>query len=365
MTLLLAGRLARDGAAADGWIEIDGAVIVAAGHGPPPRTPDEHAEGLLSAGLVDVQVNGAAGFEVTAGDDALDAIERALLRRGVTSWLPTVISTDDDTAARVVEQLGRRAVDPRSTVAGIHLEGPFLAADHAGMHHRDLLRVPRDGIPAYLSHPAVRLVTLAPELPGAIDLVADLAGAGVTVSLGHTGADAATALAAVDAGARMVTHLFNAMGPLGHRAPGVAGVALTDDRLSVGLIADGAHVDPLMLRLVHAAAGGRVVLVSDASPAAASPAPVATFAGVALDPDGRSGGRPAGSLGLLDADVATWTATTGAEHASALEAATTRPAALAGLRAPLTPGAPADLVEWDGAGRARRVMRDGHWLADA
>lgn len=364
MSVVIAGSVARNGVAGEGWVQVDGPLVTAVGDGAPPQTPGERVEGLLSAGLVDLQVNGAAGHEVTGGEAALDEIEQALLRRGITSWLPTVITTDESTAERTVERLARRAADPRSTVAGVHLEGPFLAPGHAGMHRTDLLRVPADGVPAYVRHPAVRLVTLAPELPRALELVEELAAGGVTVSLGHTGADAPTALRAVDAGARMVTHLFNAMAPLGHRAPGLAGLALTDERLALGVIADGAHLDPLVLRLVHAAAAARVVLVSDASPAAAAHSRVTTFAGVALDPDGRVAGRPAGSLRLLDEDVRTWAAATGASRAAALEAAGERPAALAGLTAALEPGAPADIVEWDSQTRVRRVMRAGRWLAD-
>lgn len=362
MSLMMAGAVARSGAAREGWVEIDGPLVAAIGDGAPPRAPTERVDGLLSAGLVDLQVNGAAGHEVTGDEAALDAIEHALLQHGITAWLPTVITTDEPAAERTVARLARRAADPASTVAGIHVEGPFLAPGHAGMHRGELLRLPTDGVPAYLRHPAVRVVTLAPELPGALALIEELAAGRVTVSLGHSGADAATALRAVDAGARMVTHLFNAMAPLGHRAPGLAGLALTDERLTLGVIADGAHVDPLVLKLVHAAAAARVVLVSDLSPAAAAHTPVTSFAGIALDPDGRAAGRPAGGLRLLDQDVSTWATATGTSLAAALQAAGERPAVLAGLPAPLTPGAPADLVEWDAAGHVRRVMRAGRWL---
>jgi N-acetylglucosamine-6-phosphate deacetylase len=142
------------------------------------------------------------------------------------------------------------------------------------------------------------------------------------------------------------------MRPLTHRAPGIAAVALADARLSLGLVADGDHVDPLVLDVVRAAAGDRVVVVSDASPAADAPAPLARFAGVVLDPDGRIAGRPAGGLRLLDHNARVW---------GDLAAATTRPAALLGLPAPLSPGAPADLVEWAPDGTVARVMRGGTW----
>lgn len=361
MTVVLAGPLAWRGAEADGWLAIEDGRVLGAGHGAPPEAPTERVEGLLSPGLVDVQVNGAGGFEVTGDDAALDAIEAALLAHGVTSWLPTVISAEEPEAAATVRRLAARAADPRSTVAGVHLEGPFLSPVHAGMHRSRNLRRPSEGIPPYVRDPAVRIVTLAPELDGALDLVAELAAAGVTVSLGHSGADAETALAAIAAGARMVTHLFNAMGPLHQRAAGLPGVALTDERLAVGVIADGVHVEARVLNIVGHCAAARVVLTSDASPAAASPVPVSEFAGVPLDAEGRHDGRPAGSLALLDSHVAVWQRATGLPRAAALHAATESPAALAGLPAPLVPGSPADLVEWGPDGRVARVMRGGEW----
>ncbi|HYF25177.1 MAG TPA: amidohydrolase family protein [Baekduia sp.] len=360
--MILEGRLALDGADASGWVELDGRHVAAAGHGRPPRRADQRVAGLLAPGLVDVQVNGAAGHEVTEGDAALNAIEAALLDRGVTAWLPTVVTTDEATAAAAVARLAERAADPASTVAGIHLEGPFLSPEHAGIHRPELLRAPAGGVPAYVHHPAVRMVTLAPELPGARALVAQLAGRGVTVALGHSGADATAARAAIDAGARMVTHLFNAMGPLDHRRAGLAAVALTDERLAVGVIADGVHVDPTVLALIARACARRVVLVSDASPAAAAREIPRSFAGMALDAAGRApSGRPAGGLALLDEDVRTWAAATGQPLAAALAAASVRPARLAGLPPPLSPGARADLLELADDGTVRRVMLAGRW----
>ena len=116
-------------------------------------------------------MNGAGGHEVTDGAAALDAIDAIQLAHGVTSYLPTVVSADDAVAERVVAELAERTADPASPVAGIHLEGPFLSGEHAGMHPVGRLRSPADGVPAYYSSPAVRLVTLAPELPGAQDLI--------------------------------------------------------------------------------------------------------------------------------------------------------------------------------------------------
>jgi N-acetylglucosamine-6-phosphate deacetylase len=370
MTTLLAGPLAIGAAIAPGWVEIADDRIEAIGAGPPPRPPDEPVTGVLAPGLCDLQVNGAAGREVTGDDAALDAIEDALVERGVTRFLATVTTTPDEVAAAAVRRLSARAGDPSSPVEGVHLEGPFLSPEHAGVHPVDLLRVPVDGVPAHYDDPSVRLVTLAPELPGALELIEHLSARGVAVALGHTGADAPTVERAVACGARMVTHVFNAMAPLHHRVPGPAGAALVDDRLALGVIADGHHVDPRVLELIRRAAGDRVVLVSDASPAAAAPPGSYVFAGreIVRTDDGEvrdSEGRLAGSGALLDDILVTWLACTRATLADAIAAATTWPASVAGLAPALTEGARADLVELRGDGSVARVMRGGRWRLGA
>ena len=354
------------GAVAPGWVAVAGGAIADAGVGAPPRPADELVAGILAPPLCDVQVNGAAGHEVTGDDSALDAIEAALAARGIMRVLATVATTDDRTATAAVRRLARRAADPGSVVAGIHLEGPFLSPRYAGVHRPGLLRTPADGVPAYVDDPAVRLVTLAPELPGALELVERLCARGVTVSLGHTGADAETIAAATARGARMITHVFNAMAPLHHRAPGPAGAALVDDRLAVGVVADSHHVDVRVLELIRRAAADRVVLVSDASAGAAAPPGRYRLAGRTIMRGADGGvrdadGRLAGSGVLLDDVLRHWLAVTGATIGEAIEAATARPAATAGLPSELAPGAPADLVELADDGRVLRVMRRGRW----
>jgi N-acetylglucosamine-6-phosphate deacetylase len=364
---LLSGRRAVDGRVVPGWVIVAPDRIVASGTGAPPRAPDEQPPGVLAPALCDLQVNGAAGHEVTGDDRALDAIEATLRAHGVTRFLATVTTTDDATAVAAVGRLARRTADPGSAVCGIHLEGPFLSPEHAGVHRVQLLRTPADGVPGYFGDPAVRLVTLAPELPGALDLVERLSARGVTVSIGHTGADARTVAEAADRGARMVTHVFNAMAPLLHRAPGPAGAALVDDRIAVGVIADGRHVDAPVLELVRRSAVGRVVLVSDALAAAGAPPGRYRIAGraITLRADGSvrdEDGRLAGSAVLLDECLRHWLAATGATLADAVAAATTRPADAIGLDAELSPGAPGDLVELADDGTVTRVMLAGAWL---
>jgi N-acetylglucosamine-6-phosphate deacetylase len=258
-------------------------------------------------------------------------------------------------------------------VAGAHLEGPFLAKRFRGVHRADCLVSPastrgRAALAVYRD-PAVRLVTLAPELPGALDLVRSLAARRprVTVSLGHSGAAAEVASEAVGRGARCVTHLFNAMAPLHHREPGMPGWALVDRRVRLGLIADGMHVAPPMLALVARAAAERVVLVTDASPAAGAKPGRYEMAGAAIrsDADGRVtdfDGTLAGSSMTLDRAVRNWSEWTGVALPRAIAAASERPARLVGLPAGLRPGHPADLVLMSAGGQVERTMKRGAWV---
>lgn len=353
-----------------GWVLTEGDIVARAGFGAAPRAPDLVHDGIVAPGLVDLQVNGAAGTEVTGGAQALDQIERTLLRHGVTRCLATVLTCPPEVGMRVMSELEARVADPDSPIVGVHLEGPFLSAAHAGIHRPELLRAPADGLPSYYDSSAVRLVTLAPELPGAPELIAELRSRRVAVGLGHSGASAAQASAAFAGGARIVTHLFNAMAPLHHREPGLAGAALGDARVWLGTIADGVHLHPLMLSLVHRLAARRVVLVSDASPLAGGDGTGAgELGGVAVVPgaDGAprdGGGRLAGSGILLDEAVQGWARFTGATLAEALAAGSERPARALGLPAGLEPGAPADLLLLDREAQIQRVMRSGRWLAD-
>ncbi len=360
MSLLIAGRMIARGNVARGWLEVDRAAVVAAGSDPPPRVPDLEHGGLIAPGLVDLQLNGAAGFEVGGGIDALERIERALVAHGVTSCLATLVTAEDESNAAAVAAVEERVADPASPIRGLHLEGPFLNPKHAGAHRAQLLRAPAEGVPAYYHSPAVRLVTLAPELDGALELIAAMRARGVAVALGHSGAGAAQARAAFEAGARIVTHLFNAMGQIHHREPGLAGAALLDERVSLGLIADGVHVVPDMLRLVHRLAADRVVLVSDASGTTLAGAPVAR------ERDGThrdAAGRLAGSAILLDEMTRRWSSYTGAQIAQAWSAASEAPAGALGLGPGLYAGGPADLVLLDDEGRVQRTMLGGRWVA--
>jgi N-acetylglucosamine-6-phosphate deacetylase len=362
----LAGPIARAGTVEEGWIKVEGGLIAAAGGGRPPRPPDERHEGILAPGYCDLQVNGAGSHEVTDGGAALDAIDAIQIEHGVTAYLPTIVSTDDATVERSVAELERRVADPSSPVFGVHLEGPFLSPNHAGAHRIDSLRTPAQGVPSYFSSPAIRLVTISPELPGALELIAELSARGVAVSLGHSGADADCVKRALDAGAEFVTHVFNAMAPFHHRDPGLVGVALTDPHVFIGVIADGLHVDPIALELVRRAVGDRVVLVSDSTPMAAAVPGRYTMGGVeveATDTGVRTeSGRLAGSALTLDLAVRNWCSMTGASLAHAIRAASEAPARVVGRQNDLRPGCQADIVLLDDRGGVQRVMRFGRWM---
>ena len=249
---------------------------------------------------------------------------------------------------------------------GVHLEGPFLSPDRLGVHDPRSRRDPTPALLDALLDPAVRMVTLAPELPGADAAIATLVARGITVSLGHSDATADQACRAVDAGARAVTHVGNAMRPLSARDPGLLGVALTDPRLQVQVILDGHHLAPETERLVLETTRGRLVLVSDAGALAGSDGtkgaaelggqPVAVVDGVAR----RADGTIAGSVLFLDRALARAVAA-GADPVDALLGATARPAELVGDpdAGRLTVGGPADLVVLDEGFAVVRVLRGG------
>jgi N-acetylglucosamine-6-phosphate deacetylase len=361
---LLAGTIARAGDSFDGWIRIEGDRIVQVGQGAPGRGA-HRIDGVISPGLCDLQVNGGGGREVLDGPDALEVIDRMQLKHGVTNYLPTIISSEPAVAAAAVRAGQASIAEGNSPVAGIHLEGPFLNPDFRGVHRKECLRRPEEGIPDYYAGADIRLVTLAPELPGAMDLVDELTRRGIVVSIGHTGADVAALSEAASRGARCVTHLFNAMKPLHHRSPNVPGWALVKEALHVCVVPDGRHVDNLILRLVARMAPTRVILVTDASTATDAKDGEYTMAGVDIFKHNGtvedSRGTLAGSALTLDVGVRNWMAATGQSLPAAIEAASERPARLIGLDVAIREGNRADLVIFDERGFVQSVMWRGLW----
>ncbi len=376
----------------DAWVALAGGRVVEVGVGRPPAAPTRHLdEGVLAPGLVDAQVNGAFGIDLVDADDAAwDQVRAELARTGVTAFVPTFITAPVPVLTAALQRArGRAGVPdrgaelggaspvggvagraaaagragtrpqapaPGARVLGIHVEGPFLAAARRGAHNPLHLADPSPEVVATLldaGGDALLYVTLAPERDGSLDAIRQLVDAGVRVAIGHSDADDAQAIAAVDAGASLVTHLYNAQRPLGHRDPGVVGVALSDPRLTCGLIVDLEHVAPTAVRLAFAAAAGRIMLVSDAIAALGMPPGTYALGGQPTEvrigaAPVRSDGTLAGSALRLDAAVAN-TIACGIDPAIALTAATRVPADALG--APdlgrLAAGAAADLVWLD------------------
>jgi len=334
-------------------------------------------EGTLTPGLVDIHSNGA--FGVDFADAELPAFRRALAamaRRGTTSVQPTSITAPIPSLLASLDRcLAVRdalAGEPVARILGAHLEGPFLSLARRGAHRADWLCDPAPALlDPLLAHEALTMLTLAPERCGALDAIRRLVARGVRVSLGHTDATAEQVAAAADAGATLVTHLYNAMRPFQHRDPGVPGAALADPRLVCGLIGDSWHVHPLACRLAFQAAPGRIALVSDSVLLAGLPeGTTLPFGGLpaTLDADGlgrRDDGTISGAGTLLDEGVRRMIAA-GLDPAQVLDAATRAPAQAMGRSdlGRIAPGAHADLVLWDEAWHPRRVWIGGMELDD-
>ena len=311
-----------------------------------------NGRGIAAPGFVDVQVNGFGGvdFLETDGEGYRQAGE-ALLETGVTSFLPTLITAPETELLAALAEVPRASVGPR--ILGVHLEGPFLAARRLGTHRAHGRRDPDHALlERLLAAGPVRMMTLAPELPGALELVDDLVVRGVTVSCGHSDATAEQATAAFDRGARMVTHLFNAMRPFNHREPGIVGAALVRDDVFVEIILDGIHLAAATAALVWRAAAGRVALVTDAVAAASGNGGAYSLGSVELlVQDGAvraPEGMLAGSL-LTMIDAVRNLHALGVSLEDALTAASTVPARALGLPdvGRLDVGLPADVVVLD------------------
>jgi N-acetylglucosamine-6-phosphate deacetylase len=223
-----------------------------------------NGRGVAAPGFLDLQVNGFGGIDLLHADaEGYRQAGEALLETGVTAYLPTFITAPEDELVAALQEVPELDEGPR--IVGIHLEGPFLAARRLGTHPPSARRDPDSAlVERLLSSGRVRLVTLAPELPGAEVLIDLLHEHGITVSCGHSDATAEEANAAFDRGVRTVTHLFNAMRPFGHRDPGIAGAALARGDVVVQVILDGIHLAPETAKVVWRAAAGRVALVTDA-----------------------------------------------------------------------------------------------------
>jgi len=346
----------------------------------------------IAPGLIDLHVHGSAVFQPAEFiEDAIRSDAASSVRHGVTANLITTVAWD---LTRVMEfSSGFAAIaswdaSDGSVPIGLHLEGPWISAAAAGAQPRAAIREYRAAEGTAIldaAQAAVRMVTLAPEIEGASDLLGELARRDIVAALGHSRADSDTIDAAVGAGARHVTHLYNAMGPLHHREPGLAAAGLTDDRLTCDLICDGAHVHPRMVAVAARACGERLALISDRveppgrfeghekqgreNPGAAlddDAESVADFGAGAMRDDGNAwrlaDGRLAGSRVTLDRALRNLIEFAQVTPLAAVAACSLRPARILGIeaeRGSLRVGARADLALFDDALRLRETWIEG------
>ena len=376
---------------ADAVILLDGEKIAAIGPRHSLSVPGDarccEARGLtIVPGFIDLHIHGAGGRDVMEGTrEALEIIAATVASRGTTSLLATTVTASEECTLHAAAAIsswirsrppagstvaaGAPTAEVRAEILGIHFEGPFISAARRGVHPLEWIAPPsipllRDLLAA--AQGTARILTLAPELSGALDLVHAARNAGLIVSLGHTDATYAQATAAIDLGARHATHVFNAMRPFAHRETGVLGAALTSPLVTCELIADGVHVDAAAIRLLIAAKGpGSIILVSDATSATGMPDgryALGSFAvnvvcGVSRD----SAGNLAGSTLTLDRALRNLHAL-GVPLPQVLAMLTANPARALGLdgrKGALVPGADADLVFLDNRLEVAGVMARG------
>jgi N-acetylglucosamine-6-phosphate deacetylase len=403
MLLLAGGRVVTPGGVlSPGWIRLAGPLIDAVGSGDAPEPPAVDLRGQwVLPGFVDLHVHGGGGASFTEGSRAAAAKAAEFHRaHGTTTMLASLVTAPLAELEARAAMLADLADD--DVIAGLHLEGPFLSPARRGAQDPRYMLVPDVAVFERLHAAArghLRIITLAPELPGAMELIKAATQAGVTVAVGHTDATAGVTLAAIDAGATHATHLFNGMRPFHHREPGAVGALLDRDEVTCEVIADGVHLDDIAIRLAARIKGpGRLVLVSDAMAAAGMPdgryqlgsMRVSVAGGVARlleDPGnpGQPGGpgeadrreadpggagtapRPgaiAGSTATL-ADVVRHAIAAGLPVPDVTAAASTTPVRILGLAertGALRPGLAADLVVCDDDFRPCAVMQRGQWL---
>jgi N-acetylglucosamine-6-phosphate deacetylase len=342
----------------------------------------DFGDSVMAPGYFDLHIHGGAGFDVMDEESsALPAIERLLAKHGVTSYFPTTVTAPMDRILRALEHLGdvikdreRRFKDGQAGLSGgaiplgIHLEGPFISHARRGVHPAGDLLPPRVETFERFWQAArgrIRMMTIAPELDGALEVIAAAVDRGVCVSLGHSDANFAAAERGVDAGGTHATHTFNAMRPLDHRSPGILGEVLTDVRVSADVIADGIHLDPAIIKLVAQAKGPeQTVLITDATAATGMPDGRYRLGSIEVEVhDGKctAGGKLAGSVLTMDRAVTNMARFAEWDLPRAVAAASCNPARVAKCKSKgaLVAGADADFIVTDKQGRVLRTFIGG------
>lgn len=312
------------------------------------------AGSYVTAGFIETQINGGFGHDFTNDPVSIWSVGRELAAHGVTAFLPTLVSATSDRIATAQQVLmeGPPPLYVGAMPIGLHVEGPFLAPERRGTHPVNRLAFPGEVDTSSWSRDAgIVLVTLAPELPGALDLAGNLMERGVVLAAGHTAATYETAVLAAARGIRHATHLFNGMGPVTPREPGLAGHFLTQPGVSASFIADGVHSHPAMSRLLWQCLGGEnLVLISDGIAGMGLPSGKYGLAGMTIESDGAKatgpGGTLAGSVVTIDRMLRRFTMHSGVGFAETLSTVTSAPARLLGddSRGSLEQGKRGDVV---------------------
>jgi N-acetylglucosamine-6-phosphate deacetylase len=367
----------------DGILMMEDGIISAVGARADVRVPAnarvlDFGDAVLAPGLIDIHIHGGAGHDVMEGsDESRAAVERLMTKHGVTSYCPTTVTAPVDATLRSLDALGK-AVEgaargnrdgTRARPLGVHFEGPFLSHAKRGVHPPTLLQSASRELFERMWQAAgghVSVMTIAPEIEGALDLIGEASRRGVCVSLGHSDADLPQARAAIKAGARHATHTFNAMRPLDHRHPGLLGAMLTDRAVTADIIVDGIHVDPVMVDLFLRAKGVEgAVLITDGISATGMPDGTYMLGGFAVQVhDGRCefDGRLAGSVLTLDRAVRNMMQFTGTSLQNAIRMASFNPASvlrIAKRKGNLSVGADADIAVFTPAGEVVRTIVGG------
>jgi len=338
----------------------------------------DFGDAVIAPGYVDLHIHGSAGYDVMDDSvEALPAIERLIARHGVTSYFPTTVSAPMDATLRALERLAtaiekckREGADSehRALPLGIHLEGPFISHVRRGAHPPENLLAPTLALFERFWQAArgrIRMMTIAPELEGALEVIAEAARRGVCVSLGHSDADFAATERGIAAGARHATHTFNAMRPLDHRSPGILGAVLTDRRVSADIIADGVHLDPAIVKLFAKAKGAeQTVIITDAISATGMPDGryrLGTFEVEVRDGKCMTNGTLAGSVLTMDRAVQNLSRFAEWDLPLAVAAASRNPVRVARIanKGVLAVGGDADFVVLSSAGEVLRTFVGG------